>query len=132
MDRTGFVTLSEAAEIIGCAPINIINSPKYKPFYHPIKGKRGVKAFDINGYQKREDLRVEFIEKTKLFIEWLIHEKNIDATTISKMSGVARPQVYEHSLSVKSSYKIVKTFEPLLPDFDKYYGWPTKSTRARR
>jgi len=131
MNRANLVTLNVACEVLGCSTTNIINTPKYQEFYHPVKGRRELRVFDLEGYNKKEDLRFEFIEKTKLFIEWLIHEKGILPTHIAKRSRVSKPQVYEHSLSVVSAYKIVKTYRYYLNEFDRFYGWPTKRKETK-
>ena len=125
------ITLEEAREILGLTQTSaLVSNDKYKRFYHPIKGTRDARVFDIDGYKKWDATLYGLIEKTKLFIEYLVHERGITYSEISKHAGVAVQSVSSHMFGDKTALKICKAYRLYIPTFDDYYGF--KTTKRRR
>ena len=123
-DRRDLVTLTEATELLGLSdPTVIINGEKYKRFYHPVRGRKNMCTFDIKGYRKWEQIEYGLIEKTKLFVEWLIHERGFTTSEIAKKANISNTLLRSHMYSWKTAYKISKSHKGYIPAFDKYYGW---------
>lgn len=120
------VTLYEAGEELDLNPCTFYNSEnrKYEDFIHVIGGK---KYFDIRGYKDFEDLKVELLEKTKLFTEYLAHEEGVTYTSIAKSVGITFQVLSKVNYGFDSALKICRWYKKNDPSaierFDKYYGW---------
>ena len=124
LNRDNFVTLKDAVAALELSdPTVIINGKRYQPFYHPIKGTRRLRVFDLAGFRKHEETQYALIEKAKLFVEWLIHERGFTNTEIAEKAGISHQLVNSHRWSFEVAYKIVASNRDYVYSFDKYYGW---------
>jgi len=123
-----YVRIKEASEILGVSDSAIVASAKYKPFHIKTDNKRE-SYFDIQGYRHRQDIENQLLEKTKLFIEYLVHEEGIGYSYMAKKSKIPVQALSNHAFSVKKAFGLMKWFKfnrPYLIDrFDNYYGWKT-------
>ena len=98
---------------------------RYSDFRYETEGKAVM--FDIDGFQKYNDLKVEMTEKTKLFIEYLRHEENMTYAKISTIAKISFQSVSDLKLGYKLALKLCVRFRDLYPfhwrRFHDYYGY---------
>lgn len=124
LDRSSFITLNDAVEALELASsAHIINAARYKPFYHPIKGHKNLKVFDIKGFRKHEENVFSLMEKTKLFVEWLKEDRGLTNSEIARNAGIAPQTLHAYTFGDKAAYAICKVHKAYIPAFDEYYGW---------
>ena len=128
--RTG-IPLNEAISRLGLKSTSaIITSRKYNRFYHKSdKGRRNA-TFDLDEYLKHEALEEELLEKSKLFVEYLVHIEDRSYTWMAKFSGSSIQTMSQHNFSFDRARQLIKGIalsEPeLIKRFDEYYGWRHK------
>lgn len=122
-----YIRLHEAAEILGIAPESLCTAVRYKPFY---RGRtKGVNEayFDLTGYQKFEEIEYSLLEKTKLFLEYLVHEEGYTYTSIAQKTKVHVQALHQHKFSASKARIIAKWFAKYRPfslsRFDEFYEW---------
>ena len=122
------IPAKRAIEILGLkVSSQLISTPKYSRFYK--RSEKGSKnaMFDICAYKKFESVTSEFIEKTKLLTEYIIHEEGMSYSELASLTGMTRDPLVYIRYGIKASLKIttaIKTKRPDLWDgFHKYYDW---------
>lgn len=123
----GAVSLQEAAEVLGTQSCNLVTSPKYKPFHIKAdKGKRNAR-FDLQGFYRDQDNKIETIEKVKLFIEYLRHIEEMEYKEMAKISGVSLSLINRLTIGYDHAIKIITNIDrKYIERFDEYYGWRKK------
>jgi hypothetical protein len=103
------------------------NTNKYRPYLRLCKDGEESAGFDIKGFLKKEDLRTELLEKTKLLTEYLYHEEDISYGEIGKMAGVSAQSVslckFNYDTALKIALGIRNNKPEYIRKFDIYYGW---------
>lgn len=120
------LTIREAAEQLGVIPECFSLSRKYQPFIHRTEGKRDGR-FDMEGYMKVQDDMYELIQKTQLFIQYLVHEESMAYTKIASMVGIRHQSVQQNDFGIGIAIKIARYFNDYRPfyvrRFNEYYGF---------
>ena len=104
------VPVSIACKTLGVSNSAICISDKYKPFYKKSDKDRRNAEFDIAGYIKKEDLKTELIEKTKLFTEYLFHIEGISYTKMSRIAKVSFQTLHSCNFGYRAALQICVIF----------------------
>ena len=120
----GAVSLQEAAELLGTQTCNLVTSPKYKPFHIKSEEGRRNARFDLQGFYRDQDKKIETIEKTKLFIEYLRHIEDMQYKEMSEISGVSLSLINRLNIGYDHAVKIITSIgREYINRFDIFYGW---------
>ena len=111
---------------------------KYSRFYK--RSEKGSKnaMFDICAYKKFDSIVSEFVEKTKLLTEYVIHEEGMSYSELETLTGMTRYHLVYIRYSTKASLKIITAIKTKRPDiwdnFHKFYDWgePIDTRRVKR
>ena len=121
------ITVREACNRIGVTDSVIYTSKKYRPYLHKTGTRSIENRFDIEGYLRQRDIEEELVEKTKLFVEYLIHIEHIKVKEIAQMAGCSENLIYAHQFGYDIALRIVTAFDRdrrgLVDRFDGYYGF---------
>lgn len=127
-----YIRLNEASEMLGIDTASLCVAQKYKPFYKSRKDNMGGAFFDVSAYLNFEETQFSILEKTKLFVEYLVHEEKYTYSFIATKGQLQVQALHHHSFSVKKAINIAKWFAHYRPftiqRFDEYYGWPHKKS----
>jgi len=130
------IPIKDACEILDTNSTSICVLKKFKPFYHGANGKRNGARFDIQGYRKREDFKVELVAVIGLFIEYM---NKVEGWTYEQIARAGRinthQQVNNHELGYRASLQMALRFRYAYPfhfkRFHEFYGWEHIATDGR-
>lgn len=122
------IPIKDACEILDTNPPSIYVLSKFKPFYHSAKGKRNAARFDLEGFRKREAIKIELVAVTGLFIEYLNKIEGMSYGLIARIARVnTHQQVSNHELGYERCLELGLRFRYAYPfhfkRFEEYYGW---------
>lgn len=121
------ITIKQAAEHLGLknASSLSVKDSIYRKYLYGI-GTRNIR-FDIVSYENDIGREEELIERTKQFIEYLVHIENEPYIRIAKNTGLRHQSLWTHSFGYKNAVKILNWYKNYRPysiqRFDYYYGW---------
>ncbi len=118
------MTVNEAAEMLGIDSCSIYaKGTRYNRYL--IRGAEGTRysaKFDMVGYQAELDLRAEFIAKTNMFLEYLIHEGHIPVKKLSKFVSINETALYSGNLGFDLCCRLIqKTPRKYVVAFDRFF-----------
>lgn len=118
--------LQQAADKLDVTISALCTSDKYQPFRHTTDNRR-VSFFDVEGYLKKEADLKELLEKTRLFVEYLVHEEELTYSFISKATGIYIQSISAHSFAADKALTLLQWFRDYRPwyltRFDSFYNW---------
>jgi len=127
-----YIPVMTACERLGISNAAICISAKYKPFYKKSDPDKRNAMFNLDEYIKKEDLKKELIEKTKLFTEYLYYIEGLSYTQIGRIAGVGFQTLHSCNFGYKAALKICVRFREFYKfhwsRFHLYYNYPIKET----
>lgn len=136
-----WIPIKQACEILNIDDSRIYNNEKYMKYYKNENKKRNNARFNIKGFLAERDLEDELQAKIGLFVEWMIHEKNITYAQIASLVAnhskytekATKNTLYNGSMSLSLSRTLGliywKLYPQLILEFDDYYDFSKVSNR---
>jgi hypothetical protein len=109
------IPVIDAMARIGVTSGTFYTAKKFKPYLS------GNGMFDYERYIADKMSAENIIAKTTLFIEYLVHEKNISYAEISRRSGVSDRNIAAHKINKRNGIRIIRAMREYANDFDEYY-----------
>lgn len=116
------IPFREAQRILGLSDAGLFQgSFKYEKFIYKGRG------FNLEAYQKQEELFDRITKMTMLFVEYLKNIEDINYTQMEVLVGVSKTSLSAHSFGYKASLRVLSGYAVNRPEliarFDSYYNF---------
>jgi hypothetical protein len=122
-----YIPVEEAKVILNVSYSELKHTKKYNRFFKLSDGLYPA-MFDLHSYIMEKDKIDIIVERSKLFLEYIIWQReDITYLSISKDINCSKQTLEKHTYRYKISKNILMQYPDLLKEFNEYYnfedGW---------